>query len=177
MSALAQVYSKAWVRAINSLISAAVQLSPRGSVKCKPLSVSTVWILWGGDYDEPEKCARRCALHSRSASASRRAFRVSSTLPRTTPVEVILDPLVVDRDDIVQRTRCSLIHGVSLLRLLWLRLATSSSARFGAASQYLFVRKFCTSSFRPYRSALNVEQMRWARKEKGRVGEIFKTAV
>jgi hypothetical protein len=34
MSALAQVYSKAWVRAINSLISAAVQLSPRGSVKC-----------------------------------------------------------------------------------------------------------------------------------------------
>ena len=84
MSALAQVYSKAWVRAINSLISAAVQLSPRGSAKCNPLSVSTVWILWGGDYDKPEKCACCCALHSRSASASRRAFRVSSTLPRTT---------------------------------------------------------------------------------------------
>src|SRR6266480_6369443 len=47
------------------------------------------------------------------------------------PVEVALDPLVVDRDDIVQRTRCIVWHGGSLL-LAWLRLATSSSARFGA---------------------------------------------
>ncbi len=50
MSALAQVYSKAWaqkgcLRAISSLISATVQLSPRGSVKCSPLSASTVGIL------------------------------------------------------------------------------------------------------------------------------------
>ena len=32
------------------------------------------------------------------------------------------------------------IHGGSFL-LSWLRLATTSSARFGAASPYLFVRK------------------------------------
>src|SRR5262249_3750518 len=48
-------------------------------------------------------------------------------------VEVALDPLVVNRDDIVQRTWCIVCHGGSLL-LAWLRLATSSSARFGAAS-------------------------------------------
>ena len=51
-----------------------------------------------------------------------------------------LDPLVVNRDDIVQRTRCSLGHGGSF-SLTWLRLATSSSARFGAAQPYLIVRK------------------------------------
>jgi hypothetical protein len=44
------------------------------------------------------------------------------------PLEVALDPLVVNRDDVVQL-------------LAWLRLATSSSARFGAASPYLTVRK------------------------------------
>jgi hypothetical protein len=49
------------------------------------------------------------------------------------PVEVALDPLVVNRDDIAQRTRCILVHGGSLL-LSWLRLATSSSARFGAVA-------------------------------------------
>jgi hypothetical protein len=49
------------------------------------------------------------------------------------PVQMTLDPLVVDRDDIAQRTRCILCHGGSLL-LIWLRFATSSSARFGAAS-------------------------------------------
>lgn len=49
------------------------------------------------------------------------------------PVQVTFDPLVIDRDDIAQRTRCTLRHGGSLL-LHWLRFATSSSARFGAAS-------------------------------------------
>src|SRR5262245_46070156 len=39
------------------------------------------------------------------------------------PVEVALDPLIVNRDDVVQRTR----YGGSL-SLAWLRLATSSSA-------------------------------------------------
>ena len=34
------------------------------------------------------------------------------------PVEVVLDPLVVNRDDIAQRTRCSLGHGGSLLAVL-----------------------------------------------------------
>src|SRR5215475_8667140 len=54
--------------------------------------------------------------------------------PSYDPLEVALDPLVVNRDDIVQRTRCSLGHGGSS-SLTWLRLATSSSsARFGAAS-------------------------------------------
>src|SRR6266511_762621 len=41
--------------------------------------------------------------------------------------------LVVNRDDIAKRTGCSLCHGGSFL-LAWLRLATTSSARFGAAA-------------------------------------------
>src|SRR5262245_23099572 len=45
--------------------------------------------------------------------------------PSHDPVEVVLDPLVVDRDDVVQR---NLGHGGSF-SLTWLRLATSSSAR------------------------------------------------
>src|SRR5262245_29828370 len=58
-----------------------------------------------------------------------------------------LDPLVVDRDDFAQRTRCILCHGGSFL-LSWLRLATSSSARFGAASPTQLCETFCTSSDR-----------------------------
>src|SRR5262245_24340221 len=61
------------------------------------------------------------------------------------PVQVVLDPLVVDRDDIAQRTRCILCHGGSFL-LSWLCLATSSSARFGAASPTQLCETFCTSS-------------------------------
>src|SRR5678815_2612767 len=50
------------------------------------------------------------------------------------PVEVVPDPIVVDRDDIVQRTRCSLGHGGSF-SLTWLHLKPPPvSARFGAAS-------------------------------------------
>jgi hypothetical protein len=45
---------------------------------------------------------------------------------------VALDVLVVNREDIVQRTSFS---------LTWLRLATSSSARFGGRQPYLNVRK------------------------------------
>jgi hypothetical protein len=44
-----------------------------------------------------------------------------------------LDPFIVNGDDIAHRTQCIFHHGGSLL-LIWLRLATSSSARFGAAS-------------------------------------------
>jgi hypothetical protein len=40
---------------------------------------------------------------------------------------------------IVQRTRCIVSHAGSIL-LAWLRLATSKSARFGAASPYSIVR-------------------------------------
>src|SRR5262245_59947332 len=53
--------------------------------------------------------------------------------PSHDPVEVVLDPLVVNGNDIARRTRCSLGHGGSF-SLTLLRLATSSSARFGAAS-------------------------------------------
>src|SRR6516164_8186805 len=56
-----------------------------------------------------------------------------------------LDPLIINRDDCPKRTRCSLCHGGSLL-LAWLRLATSSSARFGAASPTQLCERFCTSS-------------------------------
>src|SRR5271169_4106168 len=54
-------------------------------------------------------------------------------------VEVALDPLIVNRDDIAQSTRCILGHGGFLL-LTWLRLATSSSARFGGRQPYPIVR-------------------------------------
>ena len=40
---------------------------------------------------------------SRSASASSKAFNVSSTLPRNDTVEEALDPLIVNRDDISHR--------------------------------------------------------------------------
>src|SRR5690242_13188124 len=61
------------------------------------------------------------------------------------PIQVILDPLVVNRNDIAQRTRCILGHGGSFL-LTWLRLATSSSARFGAASPTQLCERNRTSS-------------------------------
>src|SRR5262249_26784329 len=51
-----------------------------------------------------------------------------------------LDPLIINRDDSPKRTRCTLSHGGSFL-LFWLRLATTSSARFGAAQPYSIVRK------------------------------------
>src|SRR5262245_56067953 len=57
----------------------------------------------------------RCALHSRSGSASRR----STSPPPSHPLEVGLDPLIVNRGDIVQRTRCIVGHGGFLL-LVWL---------------------------------------------------------
>src|SRR5438034_1065787 len=60
-------------------------------------------------------------------------------------VQVTLDPLIINRDDIVQGTRCSLGHGGFLL-LTWLRFATSSSARFGAASLIQLCETFHTSS-------------------------------
>src|SRR5262249_30101159 len=65
--------------------------------------------------------------------------------PSHDPVEVALDPLVVNRDDIVQRTRCSLGHGGSFSPT-WLRFATSSSATFGAARPTYLRERFCTSS-------------------------------
>jgi hypothetical protein len=46
---------------------------------------------------------------------------------------------IVNRDDIAQSTRCILGHG-GLLLLTWLRLATSSSARFGGRQPYPIVR-------------------------------------
>jgi hypothetical protein len=52
---------------------------------------------------------------------------------------VALDPLIVNRDDIAQSTRCIVGHGGFLL-LTWLRLATSSPARFGGRQPYSIVR-------------------------------------
>jgi hypothetical protein len=54
-------------------------------------------------------------------------------------------PLIINRDDIAKRTRSILSHGGSLL-LAWLRFATSSSARFGAASPTYLCERSCTSS-------------------------------
>src|SRR5262245_7827798 len=82
-----------------------------------------------------------CALHSRSASASSRAVQRLLHASSHDLVDVVLDPLVVNRNDIVQRSRCNLGHGGSF-SLPWLRLATSSSARFGGRQPYLNVRKY-----------------------------------
>src|SRR5215813_13066157 len=60
-------------------------------------------------------------------------------------VKVVLDPLVVDRDDIVQQTWCSLGHGGSFSAYL-VAFATPKSARFGAASPTYLCERFCTSS-------------------------------
>ena len=58
------------------------------------------------------------------------------------PIEVVLDPLIINRDDIPKRTRCTLVHG-GFFSLSWLRLATTSSARFGAASPTQLCETFC----------------------------------
>ena len=53
----------------------------------------------------------------------------------------VFNPLVVNRDDIVQRTRCILSYDGSLL-LSWLRLATSQFSQIQGRQSYLIVRKF-----------------------------------
>jgi hypothetical protein len=59
------------------------------------------------------------------------------------PIEVVLDPIVVDRDDIMAAPS----------RLIWLRLATSKSARFGAASPtYLIAVGTPITEHPPHRS-------------------------
>jgi hypothetical protein len=63
------------------------------------------------------------------------------------PVEVVPDPRIVNRDDIVQRTQCIVCQSWRLLLLLaWLRLTTSKSARFGAVSPTQLCETFSTSS-------------------------------
>src|SRR5262249_14662427 len=68
--------------------------------------------------------------------------RVQRLLHRATDhtVQVTFDPLVINRDDIAQRTRCILCHGGSL-SLSWLRLATSSSSQIRGRQPYSIVRK------------------------------------
>ena len=56
------------------------------------------------------------------------------------PIQVILDPLVVDRDDIAQRTRCILSHGGSFL-LYWLRFSHLQFSQIRGRQSYLIVRK------------------------------------
>jgi hypothetical protein len=59
-------------------------------------------------------------LHNQSASASKRAFNVSSMLPALPRSRWFLNALIINRDDIPKRTRCSLVHG-GFLSLSWLR--------------------------------------------------------
>src|SRR5262249_44190217 len=75
--------------------------------------------------------------------------RVQRLLHRATDhtVQVTFDPLVINRDDIAQWTRCTLYHGGSL-SLFWVALVTASSARFGAASPNSKCERFTTSSDR-----------------------------
>jgi hypothetical protein len=55
------------------------------------------------------------------------------------PVEVVLDPLVVNRNDIVQRTRCSLGHGGSF-SLTW-AFSHRQFSQIRGRQPYLNVRK------------------------------------
>src|SRR5262249_16330711 len=73
------------------------------------------------------ECCAPEALYCGLQQAVQRLLHASSHHP----VQVVLDPLVVNRDDSVQRSRCSLGHGASF-SLTWLRLAASSFSRFGA---------------------------------------------
>ena len=56
------------------------------------------------------------------------------------PVEVVLDPLIVDRDDVVQRTRCSLGHGGSFSAHL-VAFSHLQVSQIRGRQPYLFVRK------------------------------------
>jgi hypothetical protein len=85
-------------------------------------------------------------INSRSASESRSAFNVSSTLARTTRSRWFL----IRSSSIVMtlprgRGVVSLMAAPFLLS--WLRLATKSSVRFGAASLTQLCERFCTSSY------------------------------
>jgi hypothetical protein len=72
---------------------------------------------------------------------------------------VAFDPLIINRDDIPKRTRCRLSHGGSFL-LSWLRLATTSSARFGppalpsCAKDFLRYRRHLPAKVRVFIDAL-----------------------
>ena len=57
------------------------------------------------------------------------------------PVEVVLDPLIVDRDDVVQRNRLVSVMAAPS-RLTWLRLATSKSARSGPPALPICAKDF-----------------------------------
>src|SRR5581483_6594871 len=61
-------------------------------------------------------------------------------------VQVVLDPLIVNRDDIAQRTRCSLSHGGSLLAGLVAFSHLQFSQIRGPASPTQLCERFCTSS-------------------------------
>jgi hypothetical protein len=56
------------------------------------------------------------------------------------PVEVVLDPLIVDRDDVAQRTRCSLGHGGSFSAHL-VAFSHLQVSQIRSRQPYLFVRK------------------------------------
>src|SRR6516165_3042555 len=95
----------------------------------------------------PPSLAALIALRIAEPICLRIEERVQGLLHRPTdhPVQVIFDPFVIDLNNVAQRTRCILSHG-GPFSLSWLRLVTSSSARFGAASQSQMCERYCTSS-------------------------------
>jgi hypothetical protein len=71
------------------------------------------------------------------------------------------DPLIINRDDVVQWTQCILSHGGFLL-LTWLRLATFSSTRFGGRQPYIAKHPYviAVGAFPDGQSALNLASAR-----------------
>jgi hypothetical protein len=69
----------------------------------------------------------------------KRVQRLLHTAPHH-PVEVVLDPIVVDRDDIVQRTRCRLGHGGSFSAHL-VAFSHLQVSQIRGRQPHLFVRK------------------------------------
>ena len=68
-----------------------------------------------------------------------RVQRLLHTAPDNT-VQVVLNPLIVNGDDIAQRTRCSLSHGGSLLAVL-VAFSHLQFSQIRGRQPYLFVRK------------------------------------
>src|SRR5262245_14027877 len=98
--------------------------APLPTLRCRP-------------HRRPRTARGRCGsllLHRIGLAPTTRCRSPGALRKILDTTEVALDPLVVNRDDIVQRTRRSLGHGGGSFSLTWLRLPTSSSARFRAAS-------------------------------------------
>lgn len=96
--------------------------------------------LAAGNEHDFLRCAHSAA--HRTTDPPRHAATRSMSPPHAlhNAVEMAFSPLIINRDDILEWIRCSLSRGGFPL-LSWLRIATSSSARFGHRQAYLFERK------------------------------------